>query len=258
MILAGTLGLFLLGLTWIQESGLERSKPWEPWELAALLGLALHLRERRRPEPLLHRELWGRWPFVAGSLAVVLTFAPVMGVFFLLPFFLEQVYHYTPGQTGFMLAALSASNALVAAFGGYLADRLGNLLILRTGAGLILAGLISLIFTGPETSTLSLVGRFMVIGLGFGLFQAPNLNEILRGVKPAFIGLAASTNAVLKNLGSLVGITLIVTIFAWLSSSHASPLPGGSLGLAAFQKTFALAALVAALNLLANLLPRKP
>jgi EmrB/QacA subfamily drug resistance transporter len=257
LILAGTLGLFLLGLTWVQKFG------WSPETLgalglAALLGLALHFRERRRPDPLLHRELWGRWPFVAGSLAVVLTFASVMGVFFLLPFFLEQVYHYTPGHTGFLLAALSGSNALVSPFGGYLADRLGNLVILRTGAGLILAGLISLTFTGPDTSTLTLVGRFIVIGLGFGLFQAPNLNEILRGVKPAFIGLAASTNAVLKNLGSLVGITLTVSIFAWLSSNHALPLPGVSPDPAAFQKTFALAAIVAALNLLANLLPRKP
>ena len=120
------------------------------------------------------------------------------------------------------MAALSASNALVAPLGGYLADRLGNLLILRTGAGLILAGLISLVFTGPATSALSLAARFVLIGLGFGLFQAPNLNQILLGVKPAWIGLAASTNAVLKNLGSLVGITLIVSVFAWLSGNHAA------------------------------------
>jgi hypothetical protein len=118
--------------------------------------------------------------------------------------------------------------------------------------------LIALIFTGPDTSTLSLAARFIVIGLGFGLFQAPNLNEILRGVKPALVGLAASTNAVLKNLGSLVGITLIVSVFAWLSGNHASPTSGASLDQSAFQKAFALAALVAALNLLANLLPRKP
>ena len=72
------------------------------------------------------------------------------------------------------------------------------------------------------------------------------------------IGLAASTNAVLKNLGSLVGITLIVSVFAWLSSNHASPTSGAGLDQSAFQKAFALAALVAALNLLANLLPRKP
>jgi EmrB/QacA subfamily drug resistance transporter len=257
LILAGTLGSLLLGLTWIQKSGWS-TETLGALGLAALLGLALHLRERRRPDPLLHPELWRRWPFVAGSLAVVLTFAPVMGVFFLLPFFLEQVYHYTPGQAGFMLAALSVSNALVAPFGGYLADRLGNLRILRTGAGLVLLGLIALIFTAPDTSTLGLAARFMVIGLGFGLFQAPNLNEILLGVKPVFIGLAASTNAVLKNLGSLMGITLIVSVFAWMSGNNSSTIQGVSMELPAFQKTFALAALVAALNLLANLLPRKP
>ena len=131
-------------------------------------------------------------------------------------------------------------------------------MILRTGAGLILTGLIALIFTGPDASTLSLVARLIVIGLGFGLFQAPNLNEILRGVKPAFIGLAASTNAVLKNLGSLVGITLIVAVFSWLTGNHAAPVAEISPDLAAFQKAFALAAGVAALNFLANLLPRKP
>jgi EmrB/QacA subfamily drug resistance transporter len=257
MILAGTLGLLLLGLTWIRQSG------WSPATLAALgmaafLGLVLHFLERRHPDPLLHRELWRRWPFVAGSLAVVLTFAPVMGVFFLLPFFLEQVYHYTPDQAGFLLAALSASNALVAPFGGYLADRLGNLLVLRTGAGMILVGLGTLLFTGLDSSTLSLAARFIVIGLGFGLFQAPNLNEILQGLKPGLIGLAASTNAVLKNLGSLVGITLIVSVFAWLSGNHAGPGPEVSPDLAPFHQAFALAALVAGLNLAANLLPRRP
>ena len=123
---------------------------------------------------------------------------------------------------------------------------------------MILAGLISLIFTALDTSTLSLAARFIAIGLGFGLFQAPNLNEILRGVKPAFIGLAASTNSVLKNLGALVGITLIVAVFAWISGNHAAPVAEMSSDLAAFQKAFALAAGVAALNLLANLLPRKP
>ena len=34
------------------------------------------------------------------------------------------------------------------------------------------------------------------------------------------IGLAASTNAVLKNLGSLLGITLMVMVFAWLSQAR--------------------------------------
>jgi EmrB/QacA subfamily drug resistance transporter len=256
VILAGALGSLLLGLTWVRQSG------WSPATLgalamAALLGLVLHVLERRHPDPLLHRELWRSRPFVLGSLAVVLTFAPVMGVFFLLPFFLEQIFHYSAAQAGFMLAALSVSNALVAPCGGYLADRLGNLAVLRTGAGLILAGLIALFLVGPDSSTPSLAARLILIGLGFGLFQAPNLNEILLGVRPSLIGLAASTNAVLKNLGSLLGITLIVSVFAWLSGNHPLTASRVSLDLAAFQMAFALAALVAALNLITNLLPRK-
>jgi EmrB/QacA subfamily drug resistance transporter len=257
VILAGTLGLFLLGLTWIRQSGLN-AMTLGALAVAGLLALTLHFLERHHPEPLLHRELWRRWPFIVGSVAVVLTFAPVMGTFFLLPFFLEQIYRYTPDQTGFLLAALSVSNALVAPFGGYLADRLGNLLILRTGAGLILAGLISLAFTDLESSTLTLAARFVVLGLGFGLFQAPNLNEILLGVKPSLIGLAASTNAVLKNLGSLVGITLMVMVFAWLNQAQVALGWNSTMGIDSFHNAFALAAAVAALNLATNLLPRKP
>ena len=124
-------------------------------------------------------------------------------------------------------------------------------------------------FTGPDGGTPILdptvtstsewtVHPSLLIGLGFGLFQAPNLNEILLGVRPSLIGLAASTNAVLKNLGSLLGITLIVSVFAWLSGNHPLATPEVSLDLASFQTAFALAALVAALNLIANLLPRKP
>ncbi|MFA5110538.1 MAG: MFS transporter [Desulfobaccales bacterium] len=255
--LAGALGLFLLGLTWARQTGWSMATQ-AALGAAALLGLALYLWERRQPDPMLPGDLWRSWPFLAGSVAVVLTFMTVMGTFFLLPFFLEQVYGYSPDQTGFLLAALSASNALVAPFGGYLADRLGNLLILRTGAGLILAGLGSLVLTGPASSTLTLAARFILIGVGFGLFQAPNLNEILRGVQPSRVGLAASTNAVLKNLGSLLGITLIVSAFAWLSL-HPAPL-GWGVGseISLYQTAFGMAAVVAVLNLAVNLLPRKP
>ena len=55
---------------------------------------------------------------MAGSLAVVLTFAAVMGTFFLLPFFLEQVYGYSPGQAGLLLGVLALTNAAVAGVGG--------------------------------------------------------------------------------------------------------------------------------------------
>jgi EmrB/QacA subfamily drug resistance transporter len=257
LCLTVALGSLLLALTRLRASG------WgDPWTVALLalgtgLVLALIFLERRQPAPLIHGELWRSWPFVIGSGAVVLTFAAVMGTFFLLPFFLEQIFHYSPDQTGLLLSALSLTNAAVAGAGGYLADRWGNMPVLRIGCLLILAGLISLFFTGPGDTTFGLAARFMLLGLGFGLFQAPNLNEILRGVKLSLVGLAASTNAVLKNLGALLGITLLVTAFAWMEMGRIGLEPEFSAGLAPFHRAFAAAVLVAGLNLFINLLPRK-
>ncbi len=257
LLLALALGSLLLGLTKVRETGWGDGLTQAALALGVALVLALIFLERRQPNPLIHGELWRSWPFVAGSAAVVLCFAAVMGTFFLLPFFLEQVYRYSPVQTGLLLSALSLTNAAVAGVGGYLADRWGNMLVLRAGCVLILAGLGSLLFTGSGETTPGLAGRFILLGLGFGLFQAPNLSEILRGVKPSLVGLAASTNAVLKNLGALTGITLMVAVFAWMQAQPGGPIPAAGPGLTPFHGAFATASLVAAANLIATLLPRK-
>jgi EmrB/QacA subfamily drug resistance transporter len=257
VVLTGALGALLLGLTRIREAGWGDGLTEGLLLLGTGLFVVLIFLERRHPAPLLHGALWRSWPFVVGSGAVVLAFAAVMGTFFLLPFFLEQVYHYSPDQTGLLLAALSLTNAAVAGVGGYLADRWGNLLVLRTGCALMLAGLGTLLLTGPGTTTLGLTARFILLGLGFGLFQAPNLNEILRGVKSDLVGLAASTNAVLKNLGALTGITLMVTVFTWQGQPHLSLGSQLGLGTGPFSLAFVAAVLVAGLNLLVNLLPRR-
>jgi MFS family permease len=257
LTLAGVLGLLLLGLTWLRQGGWHGGGTGAVLGLSGMLFILFLFLEGRHPAPLLHRDLWRQWAFVLGSTAVVFTFAAVMGLFFLLPFFLEQIYGYSTEQTGFLLASLSVTNALVAGIGGYLADRLGNLLVLRTGAGLILLGLGSMLLTGAGDSTLGLVGRFILIGGGFGLFQAPNLNEIIRGAPIALVGLAASTNAVLKHLGALLGITTLVMVFAWINLHQVSLRGDVSLGITAFHWAFAVAAVIGAVNLLVNLLPRR-
>jgi MFS family permease len=179
-----------------------------------------------------------------------------MGTFFLLPFYLEEIIHLTPATVGWMLAVLSFSNALVSPLGGLAGDRFSNLQVLRLGALLILAGLFALFWLGPAISTGILAIVFVVIGIGFGLFQAPNLNEMLLGVKPQMLGLAAGTNAVLKNVGALLGIALMVTM-ASLGDRHHLSLKGTGLGWTSFHRAFALAAALGLVNLLFNLLPRQ-
>jgi EmrB/QacA subfamily drug resistance transporter len=257
VILAASLGLFMLALTWLRDPAQGDWRTLATLGLAAALFVLLLFWEHRQSYPLLHPELWRSWAFILGSMTVLLTFALLMGTFFLLPFFLVEIYHYTAYQTGLLVAVLSVTNALAAPLGGYLADRLSNMLILRLGSGLILLGLISLLFLGPQDSSLVLASRLVILGIGFGMFQAPNLNEILRGVQPSLIGLAASTNSVLKNTGSFLGVALMVTVFAWVNLHQTNLAAEACLGIECFQKGFAAAAGVAVINLAINLLPRQ-
>jgi MFS family permease len=180
-----------------------------------------------------------------------------MGTFFLLPFYLEEIFHLPPKTVGWMLAVLSFANALVSPVGGLYGDRWNNLLVLRLGAFLILGGLGALWWLGPAISQGLLVLVFAVTGIGFGLFQAPNLNEMLLGVKPQVLGLAAGTNAVLKNVGALLGIALMVTMVAMGDKHQVSLKAGQCLGWTCFQRAFALSVTLGVLNLLFNLVPRK-
>jgi EmrB/QacA subfamily drug resistance transporter len=257
VIITATLAIFILTLSNVRDNGLINLRNLLGL-VAAGVGLALLIiTERRQPNPLLHRELWLSRGFLLGVFGVLLAFACVMGSFFLLPFFMVQVYSFPPAKVGLMLAVLSLSNAVMAFLGGHLADRLGNLVVLRTGLGLICVGLFTVGAATPQTSTLSLAGRLALTGMGLGLFSAPNLNEILRGVQPRLMGLAASTSAVLKNLGALLGVIVLVAALGWGSSTQVTLKSAASFSAAHFQRAFWLAAGLGAFNFLVNLLPRE-
>lgn len=257
IMLTATLALAILTLTGLRDHGLGHMRSLLGLALAVGSLILLMFTERRQPNPLLHRELWLSRDFLLGSFGVLLAFGCVMGSFFLLPFLLVQVYGYAPAKVGLMLAVLSLSNALMSFLGGSLADRVGNLIILRTGLGCICLGLFSLGAATPETGTAGLAARLALTGMGLGLFSAPNLNEILRGVQSGLMGLAASTNAVLKNFGALLGVIGLVAALGMGSEEPITLKSGACLGAACFQRAFWWAAGLGALNFLVNLLPRK-
>jgi EmrB/QacA subfamily drug resistance transporter len=257
VMLTATLVLAILTLTGLRDHGLGDVRNLLGLALAGVSLALLMFTEQRQPNPLLHREIWQSRDFLLGSFGVLLAFACVMGSFFLLPFFLVQIYGYLPAKVGLMLAVLSLSNALMSFLGGFLADRVGNVIILRTGLGFICIGLFSLGAATPETSTAGLAVRLALTGMGLGLFSAPNLNEILRGVQPRLMGLAASTNAVLKNFGALLGVIILIAALGIGSEEPITLKSGACLGAACFQQAFWWAAGLAALNFLVNLLPRK-
>jgi hypothetical protein len=71
------------------------------------------------------------------------------------------------------------------------------------------------------------------------------------------MGLAASTSAVMKNLGALLGVIVLVAALGWESKEHVTLISAVNFSAAHFQRAFWLAAGLGALNFLVNLLPRR-
>lgn len=257
LILAGTLAALFLIPTGVRDGDYK--------DLGTLVALGVGLGAVGLLFPLARfqiasfvpPELWRNRDFILGSLGATLIAASFQGTFFLLPFFLEHIYHYMPYQSGCWLMLLAAVGAAGAPAGGYLADHLGNLIMLRLGAVLLLVGLGSLILAGTEPSPVAMGVKLSLIGLGYGLFMPANLNEVLRGLKPSLVGLAAGSVSLCRKIGAFSGITLMATVFAWVGQHHILLHPGVYLKLDHFRLAFAAAALLGTVNLLIHLILRR-
>jgi EmrB/QacA subfamily drug resistance transporter len=253
LILAACVGVLFLSMDWLRDRGGASGYTLLTLGLAVgLFGLLLHC-DRRTRAPLLHPDLWRRKSFRYGSLGVVPAAVAFQGTFFILPFFMEHVYRLPPHHSGLLLIPLALTSSVAAPLSGYLSDRWGNMLILRGGAAFLAMGVTALLFTTSGDSFLKLGIIFGLIGMGYGLFHTPNLNEVLERMEPALAGLAASSVSLLKKFGANFGITLIVGVFAWEHQHDICLGPGVCLEIEYFHLAFSAMAALAVVNFFIHL-----
>jgi MFS family permease len=150
-------------------------------------------------------------------------------VWLLVPFFLIGPLGLSPTVGGLVFALLPLANALVAPLGGALTDRVGARGPLACGLALEVAGLLTIATLTAGTS-LVLVGVAMaLVGLGVGLFQVPNLAQMMASFPPAQQGVAGGLAFLSRTLGSAVGVQVTAALFdarvgrdGFLSAFHAA------------------------------------
>ena len=145
--------------------------------VAAAVLLSMFIRqERRTPAPLVDFDLFRITPFAGGVLAIILSYAMLYGMFFLMSFALVRGYHDSPVAAGLRLAIIAVALGIVAPFSGALHERLGEWAVLLSGMGICIAALIllSVVLTGTPNSLSSVMVALALFGAGLGMFIAPN------------------------------------------------------------------------------------
>ena len=176
---------------------------------AVVAALAFVAYERRHREPLLDMRFFGSAPFSGATVIAVLSFASLGGFLLLNTLYLQDVRGYSALHAGLFMLPMAVMTVLFSPISGRIVGSRGSRLPLA-GAGLaITISAITLTRLAADTSTLSLVGSYLLFGLGFGLVNAPITNTAVSGMPAAQAGVAAAVASTSRQVGQSVGVALI-------------------------------------------------
>ncbi len=191
-----------------------------------------------------------RWPVLhAGLLAFLANYAQ-FAVWLLVPFYLVAERGLSAAAGGLLFMLTPVATTIVAPVAGRMADRLGPRGPMVAGLAAEAAGLLLVARCDGSTPTVLVGGALGLVGLGLGVFQVPNIAQVMAAFPPRQQGAAGGFAFLSRTTGVVVGVQAA----AWLFRERAQTLGF----LPAFQFTFAAAAAVCALAALAALLPGLP
>jgi MFS family permease len=188
-----------------------------------------------------------RFPVLRSAALAFLSNHAQFAVWLLVPFYLVGTLRLSPILGGVVFTLTPLATALAAPLGGVATDRIGPRGPLVAGLALELAGLLALARMTEHTPLL-LVGIAMaLVGIGVGLFQVPNLAQMMAAFPPAQQGAAGGLGFLGRTLGSALGVQVTAALFdARLGRDGFLP---------AFHAAFLAAAAVCALAVLLAVLP---
>jgi hypothetical protein len=164
----------------------------------------------RGQDPLVHLRLFEVLPLRAGLVGLFTQNLVLMGVFFVVPLYLQLVIGLDALETGIRMLPISITMFACSAIGSRLSDRLSVRTIVR--AGLATATLAIVVLVGTIEPSLDDAGfalSMALLGVGMGLIVSQLGNVVQSSVDASGRGEAGGLQYTGQQLGSSVGVALI-------------------------------------------------
>lgn len=213
--------LFILGITTLLYT-ISNGETWGWSSAQTLVGLiaavvilaGFGFRERGATHPIIDFTLYRNRVFTAASFAAMLSFISLFCTNTMIPFYMEDILHATPQVTGTAMMAYPLTMAVVAPLSGWLSDKIGPYVLTTGGLVLNAVGFISLTFLSTHTSVWTVAMHLAIFGIGQGMFQSPNNASVMSSAPRSKTGLVGGLNALVRNIGMVLGISLSVSLFS--------------------------------------------
>jgi EmrB/QacA subfamily drug resistance transporter len=195
---------------------------------AAALLLAFIAIERRISEPMLPLELFRLPSFTGVQLAAFAVSASMFALFLYITLYLQNYLGYSPLQAGLRYLPITVTSFFAAPIAGALLSRVHARVLMSVGLGL--AGIGLLLMSGIEAGSewTTLLGGFLVAGVGIGLLNPVIADVALSVVPKERSGMAAGINDTFRQVGISVGVAVWGAIFIGRGAAKVSALTAGT------------------------------
>lgn len=206
--------------------------------LALMLGSGAWLlrRQRGHAAPLLPVDLMRRPMFGLSVFTSFCSFTTQGLAFVALPFFFQQQLGRPPVETGVLMSVWALVVALMAPVAGPLSDRYPSATLGGVGLGMLSLGMFGLDALGADVPFAAIALCMALCGVGFGLFQSPNLRAIMASAPTHRSSGASGMVALARLTGQASGAALVAlcfNLFGPLGAGRAVLLGAATAGLAA-------------------------
>jgi EmrB/QacA subfamily drug resistance transporter len=229
-----SLALFLLIF------GLIRGNP-EGWDstliLSCLIGAALLLAafiaiELRSKYPMLDLSLFRKAAFNGVSAVAFGLSAGMFAMFLYLTIYMQGVLDYSPLEAGLRFLPLTVLGFIVAPISGALSHRIPIRVLLGVGLATVGVGLLLMHGVSPDSGWTTLLGGFLVAGIGIGITN-PGIGQAAIAVVPVEkSGMGSGINTTFRQVGIATGVAGLGAVFqSNVNSKVAELLPRAPSGL---------------------------
>lgn len=166
-------------------------------------------RQMTVPSPMLGVDLLKIPPIAMGVVTLVICFCAQQMTWVVLPF---RLFNSGASQL-FVLSAWPLGGFVVAPIVGRLVDRYPAGLLGGVGMIIFGSGVMATALAPTDAPPWDLCWRIFLCGVGFGLFNPPNLHAIIGGAPPHRVGAASGLNTAFRLLAQATGASLVAVIF---------------------------------------------
>jgi MFS family permease len=157
--------------------------------------------------PVVDLSLFRRPAFVIANLLTILAHCARFAIGLLVPYYVIDVLRYPATTGGTLMLAAAVTTTLAAPVTGRLSDRFGTTGLSSLGLAVEGLGLWMISRLDAQADYLSVAVALGVVGLGLGMFEAPNMSFVMGAISRAQQGVAGSIANMMRTLGIVFGAT---------------------------------------------------